>query len=206
MVLVVRVGIIGGTFAPIHVGHLLVAEDARVSMELEEVVFIPTGQPWMKSGSTLSSAHHRMNMVRMAIASNPFFRASSMEIDRPGPTYTVDTLREMRQELDGEDDLYFILGSDSSEKFHRWKEPEEILRLCTIVTMPRPGSPDHDLMGIDPSGSGKVVFLEGPLVDISGTEIRRRVSMGLSVRYLVPDEVEHYIRRYGLYGDGEMSQ
>ena len=200
----VRVGIIGGTFDPIHVGHLLVAEDARVSMELEEVVFIPTGQPWMKSGSTLSPAHHRMNMVRMAIASNPFFRASSMEIDRPGPTYTVDTLREMRLELDEEDDLYFILGSDSSEKFHRWKEPEEVLRLCTIVTMPRPGS--HDLSTIEPSESGKVVFLEGPMVDISGTEIRRRVSLGLSVRYLVPDEVEHYIRRYGLYEAGETSQ
>lgn len=206
MVLVVRVGIIGGTFDPIHVGHLLVAEDARVSMELEEVVFIPTGQPWMKSGSTLSPAHHRMNMVRMAIASNPFFRASSVEIDRPGPTYTVDTLREMRRELDGEDDLYFILGSDSSEKFHQWKEPEEVLRLCTIVTAPRPGSLDHDLSAIDQYGSGKAVLLEGPLLDISGTEIRRRVSLGLSVRYLVPHEVEHYIRRYGLYGDREMSQ
>ena len=199
----VRVGIIGGTFDPIHVGHLLVAENARVSMEMEEVVFIPTGQPWMKSGRALTPAHHRMNMVRMAIASNSFFRASSMEIDRPGPTYTVDTLREMRQELDGEDDLYFILGSDSSEKFHQWKEPEEVLRLCTIVTMPRTGSQNHHLSGIDQSGFGKVVFLKGPMVDISGTEIRRRVSLGLSVRYLVPDEVEHYIRRYGLYGDGE---
>ncbi|MCE2462498.1 MAG: nicotinate-nucleotide adenylyltransferase [Dehalococcoidia bacterium] len=199
-----RVGILGGTFDPIHVGHLLIAEDARVSMELEEVLFIPTGQPWMKSGRALSPAHHRMNMVRMAIASNPFFRASSMEIERPGPTYTVDTLREMRHELGGEDDLYFILGSDSSDEFHRWKEPEEVLRLCTIVTMPRPGSLKHGLSAIDQSGSGNVVLLEGPLMDISGTEIRRRVSLGLSVRYLVPHEVEHYIRRYGLYGDREM--
>lgn len=199
----VRVGILGGTFDPIHVGHLLVAEGARVGLDLEEVVFIPTGQPWMKSGRILSPAHHRENMVRMSIASNPFFRVSSMEIDRPGPTYTVDTLRELHHELGGEDDLYFILGSDSSRDFQRWKEPEEILKLCTLAVVPRPGSLDHDLSAISQSKSGSAVLLEGPMVDISGTEIRRRVSLGLSVRYLVPDDVEHYIRRYGLYGDVE---
>ena len=201
-----RVGIVGGTFDPIHVGHLLIAEDARVGLGLEEIVFIPTGQPWMKSGRTLSPPHHRMNMVRMAIASNPFFRASSIEIDRPGPTYTVDTLRDLCQEFGGEDDLYFILGSDSSKEFHRWREPGEVLRLCTLAVVPRPGSMDRDLSAISPSGSDKVVLLEGPLVDISGTKIRRRVSLGLSVRYMVPDEVEHYLRRYGLYRDAEVGQ
>jgi nicotinate-nucleotide adenylyltransferase len=201
-----RVGIVGGTFDPIHVGHLLIAEDARVGLGLEEIVFIPTGQPWMKSGRTLSPPHHRMNMVRMSIASNPFFRASSIEIDRPGPTYTVDTLRELRQEFGGEDDLYFILGSDSSKEFHRWREPGEVLRLCTLAVVPRPGSMDRDLSAISPSGSDKVVLLEGPLVDISGTKIRRRVSLGLPVRYMVPDEVEHYLRRYGLYRDAEVGQ
>ena len=200
----VRVGILGGTFDPIHVGHLLVAEDARVGLDLEEVVFIPTGQPWMKSGRILSPAHHRVNMVRISIASNPFFRVSSIEIDRPGPTYTVDTLREMRHELGGEDDLYFILGSDSSEKFHQWKEPEEIMKLCTLAVVPRPGSLEHDLSAITPSKSGKAVLLEGPMVGISGTEIRRRVSLGLSVRYLVPDEVGSYMHRYGLYRDTEV--
>ena len=200
-----RVGIVGGTFDPIHIGHLLIAEDARVGLGLEEVVFIPTGQPWMKSGRTLSPPHHRMNMVRMAIASNPFFRASSIEIDRPGPTYTLDTLKELRQEFDGEDDLYFILGSDSSKEFHRWKGPGEVLRLCTLVVVPRPGSLDHDLSAISPSGSDKTVLLKGPLVDPSGTEIRRRMALGLPVRYLVPDEVEDYMRRYGLYGDTEVS-
>ena len=201
-----RVGIFGGTFDPIHIGHLLIAEDTRVGLELEEIVFIPTGQPWMKSGRTLSPPHHRMNMVRMAIASNPFFRASSIEIDRPGPTYTVDTLKELRREFSGEDNLHFILGSDSSKEFHRWKEPGEVLRLCILVVVQRPGSLDHDLNTISSLGSDNVVLLEGPLVDISGTDIRRRVALSLPVRYLVSDEVEHYMRRYGLYRDTEVNR
>ena len=202
-----RVGIIGGTFDPIHTGHLLIAEEARVSLGLEEVVFIPTGQPWMKSDMRLSPPQHRLSMVRLAIASNPFFRASTVEIDRPGPTYTLDTLEEMHREAGGKIDFYFILGMDSLVEFHRWKEPAEILELCTLVTALRPGSRDHDLGFLDvirPAASEKVVLLEGPAVDITGTEIRRRVAQGLPVRYQVPEEVERSIHRYGLYRDAEV--
>ena len=229
-----RVGLVGGTFNPIHLGHLLIAEEARERLGLEEIVFIPTGQPWMKEGCPLTPPHHRLNMIRLAIQANPFFRVSSMEMDRPGPTYTVDTLSELHNQTGGSDDLYLVLGVDSLREFPRWKQPEKILELCSLVASPRPGYPEMDqgfLKGIHPSATtvrptrssksvndplhseprldisdNKLVFLEGPLVDISGTEIRRRVSQGMSVRYQVPDDVERYIYCYGLYRDVELSR
>ena len=204
-----RTGILGGTFDPIHIGHLLIGEEARVHLDLDEVVFIPTGLPWMKEGNLLSPSHHRLNMVRLAIESNPFFRASSLEIDRPGPTYTLDTIQELQRDVPDANDWYFILGIDSLKEFHRWKEPARILELCTLVAVPRPGSHDMDLgslSAIHPSASQKVVVLEGPSVEISGAEIRRRVASGLSVRYQVREEVERYVYRYRLYRDNEVSQ
>ena len=200
-----RIGIAGGTFDPIHVAHLIIAEEARVRLRLEEVIFVPAGDPWMKSDTSVSSAHHRLTMVRLAIASNPFFRASSVEIDRLGPTYTVDTLEQISSEVN-DAELYLIIGSDSINEFHRWRAPSRVLELCTLVTAPRPCSGELDLTEIEslsPSGLPKVVVLDRPHVDISGTEIRRRISQGLSVRYQVPWEVEEYIYRYGLYGDLE---
>ena len=203
-----RVGIVGGTFDPIHLGHLIAAEEARVSQKLEEVIFIPTGHPWMKADHSLSAPHHRVNMARLAIASNPFFRVSSQEVDRLGPTYTVDTIEELQKECGGEDQFCFILGYDALKKFHCWKEPKRILELCTLIAVARRGSPDLDLgqlAKIAPATSDRVVCLEGPLVDISGTEIRRRVALGVSVRYQVPDAVERYLVRYGLYRDSGTS-
>jgi nicotinate-nucleotide adenylyltransferase len=196
-----RVGLAGGTFDPIHLGHLIIAEEARVRLGLDEVVFIPAGQPWMKADRSLTPPRHRLNMVRLATASNPFFCVSSIEIDRSGPTYTVDTIRELGRESVGGHDLYFILGIDSLRGFHRWKEPEAILELCTLVTAPRPGYQDNDFappVNIPPE---KLVSLEGPGVEISSTEIRWRVALGLSVRYWVPEEVERYIHQYSLYRD-----
>ena len=204
-----RVGIVGGTFDPIHLGHLIIAEEVRERLGLEEVLFIPTGQPWMKAGKPLSPPHHRFNMVRLAIASNPFFRASSLEIDRPGHTYTVDTLEELHRQACGKDDFYFILGIDSLREFHSWKEPAKILELCTLVAAPRPDYQDRDLSflnAIHPSASQKAMLLEGPMVDISGTEIRRRAALGLSVCYQMPEEVERYMYRYRLYQDTEVGQ
>ena len=201
-----RIGIAGGTFDPIHVAHLIIAEEARVRLGLEEVRFVPAGDPWMKSGTSLSSAHHRLTMVRLAIASNPFFRASSVEIDRPGPTYTVDTLEQVRSEVEDAVEIYLIMGSDSINEFHRWKAPSRVLELCTLVSAPRAGCKELDLTALEavsPSARQKVVVLERPHLDISGTEIRQRISHGLSVRYQVPWEVEQYIYRYGLYCDVE---
>jgi nicotinate-nucleotide adenylyltransferase len=203
-----RFGIIGGSFDPIHLGHLLIAEEARVRLDLAEVAFIPAGQPWMKQDTPMSPAHHRLNMVRLAISSNPFFTASSCEMDREGPTYTVDTLEELHQDDGGHRDLYFILGVDALQQLHLWKDPGRILELCTLVAAPRPGGDPIDLRfleDIGPAAKERLVLLERPLVDISATEIRRRASSGLSIQYMVSEQVERYIHRYHLYteGDGE---
>ncbi len=200
-----RVGLMGGTMDPVHLGHLLIAEEARLSLELEEVIFIPTGQPWMKSEIAVASGHHRLNMVRLAIASNPFFRASGIEVDRAGPSYTVDTLEEMKGQDHRDDDLYFILGVDLLEDLHRWKSPGRILELCTLVVAPRAGYDGREAAKVDslsPGASSNVVFLDGPAVGVSATEIRRRAAMRCSIRYMVPEAVEEYLERYGLYRDG----
>ena len=204
----VRVGVVGGTFDPIHFGHLLIGEEARVRLDLEEVIFIPTGQPWMKNDVAISPPHHRLNMVRLATASNPFFHVSSLEIDRPGPTYSVDTLGEMHRQAGRGHEFFLILGADSLNQVHQWREPAKVLELCTLVAARRPRRPDLDmkrLAAVSESAAQSVVLLDGPLADISGTEIRRRVVLGLSVRYQVPEEVERYMYRYGLYRETQVS-
>ncbi len=201
-----RVGILGGTFDPIHMGHLIIAEEARERIRLDEVIFMPTGQPWLKAGRRISPAHHRLEMVKLAIGSNPFFRDSAMEIERSGPTYTLDTLLDLRKELPSSAEIFFVVGLDSLKEFHRWHEPERVLTLCTLVAVNRPGFLKGDL-GLLDSGTSeimeKVLFLESPLIDVSGTDIRRRVANGSSIRYRVPQAVEEYIYTHGLYQDGE---
>ncbi len=203
-------GIIGGTFDPIHLGHLILAEEARISLDLEEVLFMPAGEPWMKEGENLSPAYHRLNMVRLAVSGNPYFRVSSMEVDRTGLTYTVDTLEELHKETGSETQFTFIIGADSLKEFSRWKEPARVLELCTLAVAPRPGCSDLDTADLEaaaaPGASERLVQLKGPMVDISGTEIRRRASLGLSVRYQVPEEVERYMHHYGLYRPVEAAQ
>jgi nicotinate-nucleotide adenylyltransferase len=197
-----RVGLMGGTLDPVHLGHLIIAEEARRCLQLEEVIFIPTGQPWMKEGSPVAPPNHRLNMLRLATASNPFFHVSSIELDRPGPSFTVDTLEQLKAGGLAQDELYVIVGTDLLKEFHLWRRPGRILELCTLVVAPRPGFPDHDLSNlasIGPEASRKVIFLDGPLIGISSTGIRRRVAEGRSVRYQVPEEVEGYMERYGLY-------
>ena len=204
-----RVGIVGGTFNPIHLGHLILAEEARIGLDLEEVLFMPAGEPWMKEGEALSPAHHRLNMTRLAVSSNPYFRVSSTEIDRPGATYTVDTLEQLHRDTVCETDFTFIIGADSLKEFPRWKEPARVLELCILAVAPRPGSSELDTAGLEavgPGASERLVQLKGPMVDISGTEIRRRAALGLSVRYQVPEEVGRYMHHYGLYRPPEATQ
>jgi nicotinate-nucleotide adenylyltransferase len=192
-----RIGVLGGTFDPIHLGHLIISEEARSCLQLEEVVFVPTGDPWMKEGQPLSPAHHRFNMVRLATSSNPFFRASPVEIDRPGPTYTVDTLRALVDEYGPEVELFFILGADAFAGFHRWKDPQGILHLAKLAVVNRPG-----LGAIDPEppvSPDRLVRVQGTNIEISATDIRRRVAEGGSIRYLVMDEIARYISSTGLY-------
>ena len=199
-----RIGILGGTFDPPHLGHLLIAETARVALDLESVIFLPAGEPWLKSGQQITPAGHRLNMVRIAVSDNPDFCASDCEIRRTGATYTVDTLRELRRDYPDETEFYFVVGSDVLEQFHRWKEPEGILALCRLAVIERPGSPDNAVATLgqrfpDAVESGAVMSVAGPRVDFSASELRRILADGQSVRYQVPDAVAEYIKRNGLY-------
>lgn len=194
------IGIIGGTFDPIHIGHLIAAEQARTKLELTEVLFMPAGQPWFKANNGITSAYHREEMVRLAISSNPNFKLCTVEIGRTGPSYTIDTMVELhdRQEVDNP---YFILGSDSIEGFPLWKEPAKLLQICRLVVVSRSGS-QMDLSSLEAAVPGlldNVTLLEMPVIDISSSNIRRRIAQGVSFRYLVPVEVQQYIIKNRLY-------
>lgn len=197
-----RVGILGGTFDPVHLGHLIIAEEARVGLELDRVIFIPTGHPWLKEASPVASGGDRLRMVELAIVSNSAFQVSSNEVDRSGPTYTVETLQELTRELGTDAILHFIIGMDALEQFDRWKEPEKLLSLCRLAIVSRPGHQGidvNDLVGRYPQAGSRLTLLSVPRIEISSTEIRRRVSDGISIRYLVPDSVEGYISQHKLY-------
>lgn len=195
-------GILGGTFDPIHNGHLAVAEEVRSRLSLDEVLFIPTGRPWRKGDTPILSAEHRIEMVRLAIAGKPYYRLSLMEVERVGPSYTLDTLTELSSGLSAEDEIFFIVGWDSLADLPYWKSPEQIIQLCRLVAVPRPGYPPPDLEALEasvPGLSGRVVLLDRPEVDISASEIRERVACGLPISSLVPEAVERYIREQGFY-------
>ena len=188
-----KLGILGGTFDPVHLGHLIIAQEAQARLGLDRVLFIPTGQPWMKRGRSISPGEHRVAMVRLAVGDNPRFQVSSMEVDRPGPTYTVETLRALRREATEELEIFFIIGVDSLEGLARWKEPQGVLELCTLVAVSRPGHREPDVAGHE------VRRLPEIQIGIGGSEIRVRVAAGLPIRYWVPPAVEEYIMRHGLY-------
>ena len=195
---------LGGTFDPIHNGHLAVAEEVRGELELEEIIFVPAGQPWFKDGANVLPAEHRLQMVALAVADRPYARISAVEIDREGPTYTVDTIEELTGVLDG--DLYFIMGWDNLPQLPRWRNPERLAELCRLVAVPRPGYARPDVTAVKrqvPALEGRVVLLDRPDVDISASEIRRRVHRGLPIGHLVPGPVAEYIARQGLYRGGE---
>lgn len=200
-----KLGVFGGTFDPVHVGHLMVAEDARVELGLDTVLFITAGEPWLKAGWPLSAAHHRVEMVRRAVLDNPGFRESSMEVDRPGPSYSVDTLEALREGLAGDVDLFLLVGLDALRELTQWHRPERIFELSTVVGIARPGAEKIDRDALDPidlQAGQDVVILDKLLVNVSSSDIRSRVSAGQSIRYLVPETVEEYISEHGLYGRG----
>ncbi len=195
-----NIGILGGTFDPIHIGHLVVAEEARVRLGLSEVLFIPAGQPWLKQDRAITPAVHRVRMVHRAIADNPHFGLSTLEVERHGPSYTVDTLTMLREQLGSETIFFFIVGRDALEELPLWKEPQRVIQLCRLVVAPRIGSRDLRHLGrVIPGLLEKVIQLDMPVIGISSTEIRQRVAQGLSIRYLVPANTEEYIREHGLY-------
>lgn len=195
-----RVGVFGGTFDPIHLGHLIAAEDARERLGLDEVLFIPAGQPWFKAGAAVSAAQHRLAMARLAVKGNPRFRVSDIEIRRPGPSYTIDTLEALAAERPGAE-LYVLLGLDALREMRRWRDPGRVFAMARVVGMARPGA-SLDFAELDaaaPDAVHRALIVDGPRVDISGTDIRRRIAAGLSVRYRLPSDVADYARRHGLY-------
>jgi len=196
----VNIGVLGGTFDPIHMGHLIVAEEARMRLGLSEVLFVPAGQPWLKQDRDITPAAHRVEMVRRAIADNPYFELSTLEVDRSGPSYTVDTLTFLQDQRGSKTSLFFILGRDTLAELPLWKEPRKVVQLCRLVVPPRLGS--RDLRHLEEAIPGlleRVIQLDMPVIGISSSEIRQRIARGLSIRYLVPPEVEEYITEQKIY-------
>ncbi len=197
-----KVGIMGGTFDPIHIAHLIIAEEARTRLALDRVIFIPAGEPWMKPGHIVSAAGQRVEMVKLAISSNPAFSLSLSEIERPGPTYTVDTLEQLLGELGYDTQLFLLLGWDSVAELPAWKAPYRVSKMATVVAFPRPGFTKPEIAALEramPGIAERMVFLDEPYLEISSTGIRKRIADGGSVRYLVPDAVGQYIIEYRLY-------
>jgi nicotinate-nucleotide adenylyltransferase len=190
-----RVGVMGGTFDPIHHGHLVAASEVAHAFSLDEVVFVPTGEPWQKNGRNVSAAEDRYLMTVIATASNPQFSVSRVDIDRPGPTYTIDTLRDLRAARGSADQFFFITGADALAKMLSWRDVDELFTLAHFVGCTRPG---HRLTG-DGLPDGKVSLIEIPALTISSTACRARVAVGEPIWYLVPDGIVQYIAKRGLY-------
>jgi len=198
----VRVGVFGGTFDPIHLGHLAVARSIQSTLSLDKVIFVPAGQPWLKADTPVSPAKDRVEMVRLAIARRRAFELSEVEANRPGPSYSVDTMEGLQRQLGSDAVLFFLLGSDALMDIAKWKEPRRLIQICQLVAFTRPGFglPTMDaLEAAVPGLSGRVVFVEVPQVDIRATDIRSRIAEGRSIERLVPRAVERYILEHGLY-------
>lgn len=190
-----RLGIFGGTFDPIHVGHLLAAEITHEALDLDRLVFVPARVPPHKRSAS-ASAEHRLRMTELAAADNPHFDVSDVEVRRDGPSYTVDTLRHLREEHPPGTVHYLLMGADSARDLGSWREHEELLRCSTVVVLARPGAHSEEL---PPAVAENARLLATPLMEISSTEIRRRVRDGRTIRYMVTEPVADYIRSQGLY-------
>ena len=196
-----RIGLLGGTFDPIHLGHLIVAEEARTRLSLDRLLFVPSRQPWRKAGREIAHEADRLAMVRLAVEGNPGFEVSLVDLEREGPSYSVDTVCDVRATLSPEAELYFILGYDALMDLPHWHAPAELARITRLVTVIRPGyeldwSPLEQAI---PEARETVLLLETPEIGISSTEVRQRVAAGRSIRYWVPDLVAEYIQQQGLY-------
>jgi len=222
-----RVGVFGGTFDPPHLGHLILAEEIREAFGLAEVHFMPCNEPPHKDREDLTDAKHRFAMVVAATLHNPAFIASPIEVNRPGKSFSIDTVRELRETMGDDTEIVFVTGLDAFLEIETWEEYEQFLDLCQVIVVSRPGHgfeevaklPDWiagrtvDLRGFEGSPAdqfpveGRCIFLSDAVhIDISSTDVRRRVAAGSSVRYKVPAEVEHYIRANGLYRSGALPQ
>ena len=199
-----RIGILGGTFDPVHRGHLEIGRYAMEEAGLERVIFIPAPQPRLKSGDPSATPQQRLEMLRLAVEDTPGFEVSEIELRRPGPTLTVKTLQELRQHLGGGVELLFILGLDALTRFDQWVEPEQVVELARLLAVSRPGYAGFDWPGFyarNPYTRGRVDCIDSTAIDISASELRQRLAAGAPVSGLLPAAVERYIRENGLYGE-----
>ena len=197
-----KIGIMGGTFDPIHIGHLVIAEAVCNEFQLDRVIFIPANIPPHKQGSKVTSTLHRYIMTIAATYANPRFFVSDMEMERPGPSYTIDTMEALAKELGPDTELYFILGADAVCDLPTWNHVERLLELCWFVGTTRPGcvsSIDAVIEQLGERGKAKILRLTTPELEISSTDIRDRIRKGRSIKYIVPEAVESYIEKEGLY-------
>jgi nicotinate-nucleotide adenylyltransferase len=197
-----KTGILGGTFDPVHKGHLKIAEAVKKRLGLQNIIFVPAGRPWMKADRPITPVEHRVAMVRLAIAGHPGFELSLSEVNRPGSTYTIQTIREFRRKFGEGAEIYFIIGRDGLWHLPKWRSIAHLVKLCRIAVVPRPGFslPDMDAMEKQiPGLSESVVLLDKPEIDVSATEIRKRVAQGIPWKTLVPPAVAEYIAVHKLY-------
>ncbi|MFC1908743.1 nicotinate-nucleotide adenylyltransferase [Chloroflexota bacterium] len=201
-----NIGVLGGTFDPVHNGHLMIAEEARNRLNLAVVLFVPAGQPQLRQSLVITPVEHRLQMLRLAIADKPYFKMSELEIERQGPSYTVDTINELSGHLGQGDELFFIMGWDSLARLPEWRDASRLLELCYLVATHRPGWSTPDLKSLEailPGISQRVMIMDRPEIDISASNIRERVARHLSIHHLVPEVVNTYIREQGLYAGGQ---
>jgi len=197
-----KIGALGGTFDPVHNGHITIAEEVRIRLGLDLVYFIPAAQTPLKEECLILDAEYRVEMIRLAIAEYPYFELSMIEIERPGPSYTADTLEELRGKLGSGGEIFFIIGWDSLAQLPQWKEPTRIIKAGKLVAVSRPGYTLPDMNALEseiPGLTQKLKILDTPGIDISATEIRRRIVQGVSINQLVPEPVEEYIKKNRLY-------
>ncbi len=200
-----RVGVIGGTFDPIHYGHLVIAEEVYAALDLAEMVFVPAGQPPHKPGRVVTAAQHRLAMLELAIASNPHFTISYIDLERKGPSYTVETLRLLRKQWGAQTAIYFVIGWDSLEELLSWYDPADVLEQLThLVAVHRPGHTEvpgyrEQLEKHLPGIGQRLITVPAPQLDISATDLRLRVAEGRPIKYQVPEAVEQYIVQHELY-------
>jgi len=196
-----RVGVFGGTFDPPHIGHLAAAEEARTQLNLARVVFVPAGMPPHKLGEPVTSATHRVEMITRAVASNPHFFVSLIDVERRGPSYTVGMLKVLKERWGADTEITFIMGMDSLADMPAWHRPEEVVALCRLAVVGRLGYDANleELEQVIPGLSRKVDFVSMPLLDVSSTDLRRRAGHGQTLRYYLPAEVETYILALCLY-------
>jgi len=200
-----RIGLFGGSFNPVHIAHLILAERVREEAALEKVLFVPARHPPHKPAEPLAPAADRLRMLELAVAQNPAFEVSTVELDREGPSYTLATVRQLRATLGPHDSLLLVVGSDSVRDLPRWWRAGELLREVDVLAVERPGAPLDDLselercFGAEKAAEIKRSIVPAPLLDVSSTDIRARVRQGKTIRYLVPEAVRRYILAHGLY-------